>query len=168
MKKNVLTKSLSLLFFTFLLVSCETNDEAAAPIKENPQQTLNCENANGYIKKEEALKMEALYVQNQYRVINKNITDDPNYRDNRVVSFTIEEIECFFDNAKKKASAKGYDASKMRFKIYFGAKPEQSGTPKSTVFLVTTVNDSIKNFAADSNFDEGGYYNYGNAGDGEG
>ena len=133
-KKLLLTRSASLLLltlFSFQACSESTGETIESAKFEHSKHQLNIKDAE---------KMEMLYLENQYRIINSamSINQTQNFKDHREYWFALEELKNYISYIEHKADSLNYDRQGLGIRIYNAAKLDDDKSIKSTVFLIGT------------------------------
>ena len=113
---------------------------ACTPCREYKKPT-------GLIDQKTALSYEKNYTENQYRFINKHLSDSLHihFQDHREVFFNLENLENYLDYVKKESKKKGY--KNVGIRVYLGAKKQGDAPYKTTVFLAPTHQTEAKGTA---------------------
>lgn len=143
-KKLLLTRSASILIltlFSFQACSESTSETVEAAKFENSKHKLDVKDAE---------KMQRLYLENQYRIINSRLSanQQKDSLDYREYWFPLEELKHYISYIEHKADSLNYDRQTLGIRIYNAAKLEEHKSIKSSVFLIgthqTTDDDASK------------------------
>ncbi len=122
---------------------------------------------NGTITLSQVKEMRSLYLENQYKTINKEL----NYKgaiatvDNNHVTFNLEDLKLYIKKVEQFADKNNLEDLGLR--VYLAAKKDEENLSKTTLFFAPVSNSKTKPevfFDDSNNTNRSLYYNRGDAG----